>query len=400
MSNSTSRRQFLESLGIGAASLGLASVAQGQDAFTPNFKDPDPKSQTPKIWEPISDRKIRVGIVGYGYCKFGADFSFQFHPNVEVVAVSDLFPDRCSNLAKACFCEKTYPSLEEMVKDDSIEAILLSTDAPSHARHAIDVMRHGKDVCVNVPAVFGSLEDADKLLETVKETGRKYMMFETSYYRSECCAMRAIYEAGGFGNIVYSEGEYFHYHASKTPTPSYKNWRRGMPPLWYATHSTAFYVGVTGGQFTSVSCFGTEGHLPYYKDNDYNNSFASEFGLFSTTDGGVSRMLTAANARRPFAETGRVCGRFGSYLDGQYSGLMPKEKMPDLSQPPLPPKVQPGGHGGSHGRLCDEFVSAILEDRTPAIDVTKALAMSVAGVVAHQSALKNGECLPIPQYTM
>ena len=37
---------------------------------------------------------IRVGIVGYGACRFGAAFGFQDHPNVEVVAVSDLFPDR------------------------------------------------------------------------------------------------------------------------------------------------------------------------------------------------------------------------------------------------------------------------------------------------------------------
>ena len=49
-------------------------------------------------------------------------FGFQDHPNVTVAAVSDLFPDRCAALAKECRCEKTYPSLEELVKDDTIEA--------------------------------------------------------------------------------------------------------------------------------------------------------------------------------------------------------------------------------------------------------------------------------------
>ena len=52
--------------------------------------------QNGKKWEPISDRKIKVGIVGYGVCKFGAKFGFQNHPNVEVAAVSDLFADRCA----------------------------------------------------------------------------------------------------------------------------------------------------------------------------------------------------------------------------------------------------------------------------------------------------------------
>ena len=57
----------------------------------------------------FSDRKVRVGIVGYGVCRFGAAFSFQDHPNVEVAAVSDLFPDRCAALARACRCERPIP---------------------------------------------------------------------------------------------------------------------------------------------------------------------------------------------------------------------------------------------------------------------------------------------------
>jgi len=73
-------------------------------------------AESSKGWKPVSDRKIRVGIVGYGFCKFGAAFGFQDHPNVEVVAVSDLFPDRRDGLAKDCRCEKTYDSLEELVK--------------------------------------------------------------------------------------------------------------------------------------------------------------------------------------------------------------------------------------------------------------------------------------------
>ena len=95
-------------------------------------------------WRPYTDRKLRVGLVGYGVCQFSAEFSFQDHPNVEVVAVSDLFPERCAALAKRARCEKTYPSLEEMVKDDSIEAIFVATDAPSHARHCILCLEHGK----------------------------------------------------------------------------------------------------------------------------------------------------------------------------------------------------------------------------------------------------------------
>ena len=64
------------------------------------------------------------------------------------------------------------------------------------------------------------------------------------------------------------------------------------------------------------------------------------------------------------------------------------------------PGVQPGGHGGSHGPLMNEFVLSILEDRKPLVDIVQALNMTVCGVVANQSALKDGERLKVPQYTI
>ena len=103
------RRRFLGTLGLG--SLGIAAAGMFREAVA---EPPDASilgaagiktSERPKgVWKPVSDRKIRVGIVGYGVCQFGAEFGFQNHPNVEVAAVSDLVPDRCAGLAKACRC--------------------------------------------------------------------------------------------------------------------------------------------------------------------------------------------------------------------------------------------------------------------------------------------------------
>ncbi len=155
--NKIPRRSFLHKAGIAAAALGLyqygcstsrkAVQTSLQDGPIKGFERA-PDSDRSEGWVPVSDRKIRVGIVGYGVCKFGADFGFQNHPNVEIVAVSDLFPDRCAALAKACDCSKTYPSLEELVKDDKIEAVFVATDAPSHARHVIDALQTWQTCCM------------------------------------------------------------------------------------------------------------------------------------------------------------------------------------------------------------------------------------------------------------
>ena len=231
MQQFATRRSFMAAAGLGALTVGMQGAVQSAETQIQGFEKAPTDPSASQGWKPVSDRRIRVGIVGYGVCSFGAAFSFQDHPNVEVVAVSDLIPDRCAGLAKACRCQKMYPSLEELVKDDRIEAVFVATDAPSHARHCIDVLKHGKHVASAVPAVFGSLEEADKLFEAVKSTGRKYMMFETSCFHEDLYAMRQIYNAGGLGQLVYSEGEYFHY--MEEPIPSYKEWRVGLPPQWY-----------------------------------------------------------------------------------------------------------------------------------------------------------------------
>ncbi|NOX56085.1 MAG: Gfo/Idh/MocA family oxidoreductase [Planctomycetes bacterium] len=401
MSTPTSRRSFLQAVGFGAAGWGLVGSTAGQAAdkkkkVIQGFEEAPTDPNASKGWRPVSDRKVRVGIVGYGYCRFGAAFGFQDHPNVEVVAVSDLLPDRCAALAKACRCAKTYPSLEELVKDDRIEAVFCATDAPSHARHAIEVLRHGKHVASAVPAVYGSLEDADRLFEAVKTSGLKYMMFETSYFHADLYAMRQIYRAGGLGTLVYSEGEYYHYMPK--PLPSYKNWRVGLPPQWYPTHSNAYYTGVTAGSF-EVSCMGIPSIIDHLKpeNNRYKNPFGTEIALFRTSEGGMSRMAVSWDTPGYGGERGRIRGQKGSVF-GKYQGLV--KKLPPTARPPLPPGVKAGGHGGSHGYLTDEFITAILLDRKPLIDVAQALNMTVAGIVAHQSALKDGELMKIPQYQL
>ena len=295
------RRGFVEQMGAAGAALGLGQAARAGAAepvaapvdangkVIPGFEKTQAKPTTATGWQPFSDRKIRVGIAGYGLCQFGAAFGFQNHPNVEVVAVTDLIPDRCRSLAEACRCKQTYPSCEEMIKDDRIEAVFIATDAPSHARLAVAALEHGKHVASAVPAVFGSLEDAQRLFDAVRKSGQKYMMFETSCFHPDLHAWRQRYEAGLLGKIIYSKGEYFHHFPTplggynpKTRNVDENGWRKGLPPQWYPTHSNAYYICLTGGSFTEVSCMGMPSIVPHLRpeNNDYKNPFGSEVALF------------------------------------------------------------------------------------------------------------------------
>ncbi len=398
--HSIGRRDFLE--GIGMLSLGavvpgglLVSSAQA--------------GQRQKKWEPVSERKVRVGIVGHGACQFGLQFGLQDHPNVELVAVSDLFPDRCADMARKAKCAKTYPSLEEMVKDDSIEAIYCATDAPSHAKHAILCMSHGKHVATAVPAFLGDIEDAERLLECCrKNKGLVYAMFETSCFHDDLFAMEKLFAAGVFGRIHYSEGEYCHPHSPGAPSiGSYKDWRKKGCPMWYPTHAMAYYVGVTHKPLLDVSCRG----IPLFDEdkrspNAIGNIFKSEVGLFRTAEGGLSRMIIGSS-QGEYLEAGRIRGEYAGFNKTFVGDKIGSKRRHEaikgglqIKKYALPPGISPGGHGGSHGYLGDDFINAILRGRKPRVDVIDALNMTVPGYYAHLSSMRNGETMKIPQYSL
>ena len=402
MAHILSRRTFFQT--TAAAALTARTLAQAQQTQAPKiagFDETNAGKVKAAAWTPFSDRKVKVGIAGYGVCKFGASFGFQNHPNVEVVAATDLNPDACAELAKVTGAKETYASCEEMyAKDREIEAVFIATDAPSHAKLCIEGMKRGLHVASAVPAVFGEeqLELADELLATVKKTGLVYALFETTAFRPQCYAMREIYKAGGFGKMIYTEGEYYHYMDKHIG--SYNGWRVGLPPQYYPTHSNGFYTCVTGGSFTSVSCLAIPSLLPDNQPgkNRYNNPFASEIALFRTSEGGMARMAVSWDMPGAGGEKGRVYGQKGSF-EARYSGQADISKVAQ-EKPPLPPGVPAGGHGGSHGYLSDDFIRAILLKQKPVCDVACALNTTVSGIYSHMSAMKDGETLKIPQYAL
>jgi len=370
--NSLSRRGFLTNAGAGV--LGAAAAWGGAIDLLAGNAALGQKKET--AWQKVSDRKIRIGVVGGG---FGAAFPWRQHPNCVVEAVSDLQPARRDGLMKTSQCQKSYESLEQLVLDDKIEAVAVFTDAPSHGRHCVEVMKHGKHCISAVPAAF-TLEDCQKLKETKEQTGLKYMMAETSYFHRDVIRTRNLAKQGC--QVVYSEGQY--YHDGVTAYGSWKKWRYALPPMFYPTHATAYYVGVTGKRLTKATCLGWRGRGEEWEKNRYNNPFVNESAMFRTSENTMFR-----------------CNVFWKCDVGGEYGMLVWETQPKAQAAdsvPLPPGMDFGGHGGSHGPLVNEFLTALLENREPAVNVYEALAMTAPGIVAHQSALKDGDLLEIPSF--
>ncbi len=242
-----------------------------------------------------ADRQVRIGVVGG---RFGATFQFHEHPNCIVEAVSDLEADRRDHLMKVYRCAKSYDSLEKLLLDRNIDAVFLATPVPDHVRHVTMTMRAGKHALSAVPAA-SSLEECQKLVEVVRQTGLRYMMAETSYYHPSVISARRFYQEGKFGRIFSAEAEYHHPGLEELYFEDGKRtWRYGLAPMHSPTHCTSYLVGVTRERLTRVSCIGWGDENPILKDNSYRNPFWNETALFRSETGTAFRVQVYWRRRR------------------------------------------------------------------------------------------------------
>ena len=404
-----SRRDFLKKTGCAVA--GAMALPQGAIAVS------------------ASPKKVRIGVVGGG---FGTSFQWHEHPDCVVQAVSDLREDRRQRLMKVYGCSKAYNSLEELVLAKDIDAVAIFTDGPLHVQHTIEAMEHGKHVISAVPAAWATLEQAELLLDTVKKYGLTYMMAETGHYQQSTISARKFYEQGRFGSLYYSEAEYQHPGLEVLYFRDGKRtWRHGMAPMHYPTHCSSQLIGVTGERLTEVVCHGWGDGDPILKDNAWNNPFWNESAMFRTDRGNAFRLniwwkgahrgceraqwigdkmsfyAPHPNGVGPVIVRSAVLGTpYGERMERDDAGFERKApKFERYEQPHwwktdmLPePLRHNSGHEGSHTFLTHEFVDAIVHSRAPSIDIYESLAYTVPGIVAHESALKEGELLKIPQY--
>ncbi len=397
-----SRRDFLKQGGIAALGISL--------------------SANPSFAVNTAPKKLRIGIVGG---RFGASFFFHEHPDCVVEAVSDLRPERREHLMKTYNCSKSYNSLEELVKDKEIDAVGVFTEGPNHVKHVLECLNHGKHVICAVPACWATLEEAEQLYNAVKSSGLIYMMAETSYYQQHTISARDFYKKGEFGEIYYCESEYQHNGLESLYIEDGKRtWRYGVAPMHYPTHCTAHLLSVTGERLEKVSCNGWGDGDPILKDNPYNNPFWNESAMFTTDKGHAFRVNVWWKGAHLGCERAQWIGNkmsfythnpvgFGSTLveatsvmgkdDAGFARLEAKKtpyEQPEWWKTDLLPEPlrHNSGHHGSHTFLTHEFVDACIHERKPVIDILEALAYTVPGIVAHQSALNGGESKTIPQF--
>ena len=136
----------------------------------------------------MTDRKIRVGVVGVG--DFGRNHVRVFHdlPGAELIGVHDADPERARQIA-AEFGTGAFPDVAQLA--EQIDAACVAVPTNLHASISSELLSRGVDVLVEKP-IAASLTEADRLISHARDAGRVLQVGHLERFNPAVVAVQKI----------------------------------------------------------------------------------------------------------------------------------------------------------------------------------------------------------------
>ena len=143
--------------------------------------------------------KLGIGVLGVGEMgKRHAENLRRLVPEARLVGIADASAERARQVATEFEIENWYSSLDAMLENKDLAAVLIATPDKFHAQAVITAARAGKDILCEKPLAL-NLADAHAALEAVAKSGRRLQVgFMRRYDPAYAAAMKRI-EAGEIG---------------------------------------------------------------------------------------------------------------------------------------------------------------------------------------------------------
>lgn len=298
-----------------------------------------------------------------------------------------------------------------------IDAVIVASPLPFHARQAVAALGAGKHVLSEVTACH-TLEDARALVAAARASDALYMMAENYRYLDEVELLKRLHDAGRFGEVYYGEGEYLHdCRGLWRDEDGGLTWRgRGNLGV-YITHSLGPLLYILDDRATSVSALA----VPGGKFDPEVSAPTMHLANLTTTRGAALRVRVDHVSPRPHQMAYYALqGTTGSYEAWRGFGDASKVWLGDEHEPSLfhapaqwhaladqaarviperlaaPEEARFGGHGTSEYWLLRDFLAAVRGEIAPPIDVHTALDYTLPGICAIESAGRGGAPVAVP----
>lgn len=143
-----------------------------------------------------------VAIVGYGGMGGYHHKHIPTDCGFKVTGVYDINPKRSSMAEKHGL--KAYASLEELLKDDSIELVVVATPNNFHKEIVTTALRAGKNVVCEKPVALNSKE-LEEMIAVSKETGRLFTVHQNRRWDKDYNIVKKAISDGTLGTPFYIE---------------------------------------------------------------------------------------------------------------------------------------------------------------------------------------------------
>ncbi|WP_391573649.1 Gfo/Idh/MocA family protein [Cohnella sp.] len=385
---------------------------------------------------------VRLAVVGGGRGSAFSEALKALTDKVRLVAVCDTNEAVLNKWKGEYPGVKAYLDYEKLLEDASVDAVFLATPLFYHARQAIAALRAGKHVISEVIAST-SIEDSWELVETVRQTGLTYMMAENYCFMRPNMMVGHMAEHGVFGEITYAECGYIHdvrelLHASDGSLTWRGNLFRDYNGCTYPTHSLGpvakwLAIGREGGdELESLSTFVSKSRASakYFHEHfgdEHPGSKPEYWGLGDSTvtmlrtkKGALITLKYDVQSARPHNMTHySLQGTSGAYLSGRHDQDEPLIWLEGASEAAHPEweslwlhkdrwehpvwrrwreEAERTGHGGGDFLVLEEFATAILDGRKPAIDVYDAVVWSSVFPLSVESVAGGGKTVPFVDF--
>ena len=186
------------------------------------------------------ENTIRVGIIGCGGIANGKHMpSLKQIPGVQMVAFCDIIEERAQKARQDYGTPDAavYTDYRKLLEDKSIDVVHVCTPNRAHSFITVDALHAGKHVMCEKPMAINS-EEAKKMLDAARETGKKLTIGYQSRQRADAQYMKNECLAGTFGEIYYAKATALRRRAVPTWGVFLNEYEQGGGPLIdIGTHS-------------------------------------------------------------------------------------------------------------------------------------------------------------------
>jgi predicted dehydrogenase len=145
---------------------------------------------------------IKLGLIGCGYWGPNLIRNFNELDEAAVVACCDLSEERLNKIRKRYPATLCTRNPEEILRDRSVDAVIVATPVSTHYSIAREALEHGKHVLIEKP-LAGSSDHALDLIERAERCHRVLMVDHTFIYTSAVRKIRQLMDSNELGDIHY-----------------------------------------------------------------------------------------------------------------------------------------------------------------------------------------------------